>query len=267
MRRAARRPSRPRRRPAGRTPSGCSSSRLKPPVFGSVSSSRWIVLASRPGALAQPLRRPAGRGGERHLDALRDQHLEDRVDQRGLADAGAAGDHQHLRARARGAPPRAGSPPARGRSCPSTQGSALSVSIAGQGGGPSASRRSRSAMPRSARCRPARNTQARPSTSSATTSPGLELQRQRLVDRLGRDLEQLGGERSQLVRRQAAVALVHRLRERVGDPGPHPDRRGLLDPELGGHDVGGPEADAADVAREPVRVLRDQLDGVVRRRS
>ena len=46
-------------------------------------------------------------------------------------------------------------------------------------------------------------------------------------------------------------------------PGPHPDRGGLLDPELGGHDVGGPEADAADVAREPVRVLRDQLDGVL----
>ena len=38
--------------------------------------------------------------------------------------------------------------------------------------------------------------------------------------------------------------------------------RRLLDPELGGDHVGGPEADAADVAREPVRVLRDQLDGV-----
>ena len=77
--------------------SGRSSSRLNPPVFGSVSSSRWMVLAPSPVLSEQALRRPAGRGGQRHLGPLRDQHLEDRVDQRGLADAGAAGDHQHLR--------------------------------------------------------------------------------------------------------------------------------------------------------------------------
>ena len=41
----------------------------------------------------------------------------------------------------------------------STQGIALSASIAGQGGAPAAKRSSRSAISRSARCRPARKTQ------------------------------------------------------------------------------------------------------------
>jgi hypothetical protein len=113
---------------------------------------------------------------------------------------------------------------------PSTQGTALSASIPGQGGGPSARRRSRSAMPRSARCRPARNTQARPSTSSDHVA-ARQLERERLVHHLGRDLQQLGGRGPQLVRGQAAVALVHRLGEREGDPRPGTDHRVLLDPE------------------------------------
>ena len=53
----------------------------------------------------------------------------------------------------------------------STQGMALSASIAGQGRRPASRVRSRSAMPCSARYSPARNTQGRPSTVSATTSP------------------------------------------------------------------------------------------------
>jgi hypothetical protein len=49
-------------------------------------------------ALASRLAGPPGRRRERHLDALRDQHLQDRVHERGLAHPRPAGDHQHLRA-------------------------------------------------------------------------------------------------------------------------------------------------------------------------
>ena len=48
------------------------------------------------GALRQPLRRPAGRRGQRDVDALDHQDLQDRVDQRRLADAGTAGDDEDL---------------------------------------------------------------------------------------------------------------------------------------------------------------------------
>ncbi len=46
--------------------------------------------------LGQALRRATRRGAEGDVDAFRDQHLQDRVHQRRLADARAAGDHQRL---------------------------------------------------------------------------------------------------------------------------------------------------------------------------
>ena len=58
------------------------------------------------------------------------------------------------------------------------------------------------------------------------------------------------------------MALVHRLGQRVGDAGAHPDHRRLVDPEPHRDRIGGLEADAADVAREPIRVLRHDLDGI-----
>jgi hypothetical protein len=64
--------------------------------------------------------------------------------------------------------------------------------------------------------------------------------------------------------RQTAVAVIHRLGEGKGDAGAHADQRSLLDTELGRDLVGGAEADAADVAGQPVRVFRDQLDCIGR---
>jgi hypothetical protein len=58
------------------------------------------------------------------------------------------------------------------------------------------------------------------------------------------------------------MPLIRGLGERVGDAGAHADQRGLLDAELGRDQIGGAEADAADVARQAIGVLRDQLDGV-----
>ena len=82
------------------------------------------------------------------------------------------------------------------------------------------------------------------------------------ADQLLRNLEQLLGQRHQLIRRQPAMPLVHGLGQRIGNPGANPHHRGLLDAELHRDGVGGLEADAADVAREPIRVLGHDLDGV-----
>ena len=77
-----------------------------------------------------------------------------------------------------------------------------------------------------------------------------------------RHLKQFVGQRHQLVGGQAAMAVVHGLGQGIGDAGAHPDHRGLLDAELHGDRVGGLEADAADVARQPIGVLRHDLHGV-----
>ena len=90
----------------------------------------------------------------------------------------------------------------------------------------------------------------------------LQLQIERGLDDPGRHLQQLDRHRHQLRQRQPAVALVHCFGERVADAGAGPDHRRLLDAELRRDLIGALEADAADVARKPVGVLRDQPDGV-----
>src|SRR5467141_3852822 len=58
------------------------------------------------------------------------------------------------------------------------------------------------------------------------------------------------------------MPFVYCLGESVGNAGAHTDQRGLLDAELSRDLIGGAEADATDVAGQPVRVLRDELDGL-----
>src|SRR5712671_6956047 len=58
------------------------------------------------------------------------------------------------------------------------------------------------------------------------------------------------------------MPFVHRLRDRVRDPGTNADQRCLLDAELGCNLISRAEADAADVASQPIGVLRDELNGV-----
>src|SRR6516225_11438846 len=58
------------------------------------------------------------------------------------------------------------------------------------------------------------------------------------------------------------MTFVHRLRECVGNAGTHANKRGRLDTKLGRDLVGGAEADAADVPGQPIRVLRDDLNGI-----
>ena len=117
-------------------------------------------------------------------------------------------------------------------------------------------------MARSARYSPARNTQGVSPTLSATTVPSDSSRSRAVLIRSRRHLQQFLGERDQLIGRQAAMTLVHGLGQGKGDAGPHPDHGGLLDAELHGDGIGGLEADAADVARQPVGVLRHHLNGI-----
>ena len=59
------------------------------------------------------------------------------------------------------------------------------------------------------------------------------------------------------------MTLVRRLLQGVGDSGAHPLRGLPRHAELHGDGVGGPKADAANVARQPIRILGHDLDGVV----
>ena len=246
--------------------SGCSSWRLKPPWAGSASSSRCRVLASRPVAsLIRLAARPVGAASAMAGVLAR------RICRMVLTSVvlPTPGPPVITSTLARSAS-RTASRWLSARVIPalrSAQGIACSGSTAGQGGRPARSRRSRSAMPCSARCSPARNTHGAALDRVGHHRPLGELQRQGRVDHLGRDLEQLGGERSQLVGGQAAVALVHGLGQRVGDPGPGADHRRLLDPEPHRDLVGALEADAADVARQPVGVLARSPGRHRRRRS
>ena len=58
------------------------------------------------------------------------------------------------------------------------------------------------------------------------------------------------------------MAVVHRLAQRVGDARAHPDHGRLLYAELHGDVVGGLEANAADVPRQAIGILRHDLHGV-----
>ncbi len=90
----------------------------------------------------------------------------------------------------------------------------------------------------------------------------LQFEIERGADEFMRHLEQLLGQRYQFIGRQAAMPFVHGLGQRVGNPSAHPDHCGLFDAEFHGDRVGSLEADAADVARQAIGVLRHDLHGI-----
>ena len=144
----------------------------------------------------------------------------------------------------------------------STQGSALSGSIHGHGSVPLASVSRRSATARSAPVQAGQEHAVGFADPVGDHRALLQLEIERGADQVRRDLEQALRQRNQLGDRQAAMSLVHRLGERIGNPGAHPHHGGLLDAELHRDGVGGLEPDAADVARQPIGVLGHDLDGV-----
>lgn len=150
--------------------SGFSSLCLKLPFFGSTSSSRWMVLASRPVvSVMRFAARPVGAQRSRFtrlaarirriaftsvvLPTPGPPVITMTLDTRAVRVA-----FFWLSAKARPV-------------FPSTQGIALSAAISGQGGGPSIRAFRRETMDCSARYGPARNTQARFSMESAMTPP------------------------------------------------------------------------------------------------
>ena len=214
------------------------------------------------GHLGEPLRRAAGRRAQVHPHALRAEDGENRPEDGRLADAGPAGDDEHLRrdGLAHGVALPVGQREAeralhpldglRGVDRPATRGR------------PAASARSDSAICRSIVCSHARKMHARPPLSSATTVPSRSSSSSADSTTARGHGEQLLRGGDQFVARQPALPFVQRLHQRVGDARPRADRRRGLDAELLREGIGGDEADAADVAREAVRVLRDARDGV-----
>jgi hypothetical protein len=213
------------------------------------------------GAFRQPLGRPAGRRGQRDVDGLDPQDFQDRVDQRRLADTGTAGDDEDLRSQ--------------------RQPHRLALAL-GEGDARFAldPRNGLLGIDRWPRQRTGReSSQATGDGTLGPMQPGekdagllvhgvgdhlavIELQIERALDDRGWHLEQLGGHRQQLLARQPAVPVIHRLGQRVADTGTGADHRRLLDAELPGDQIGALEADAADVAGEPVRVLGHDANGV-----
>src|SRR6266581_332841 len=58
------------------------------------------------------------------------------------------------------------------------------------------------------------------------------------------------------------MPLVHGFAQRIGNTSADPHHGGLYDAELHRNCVGGLEADAADIARQAIRVLGHDLDGI-----
>ena len=205
----------------------------------------------------------AGRGGEQELRSLGGEDAQDRVEKRRLADAGAAGDHGDL-----GAQDHFHRLALRG-------GERLAGFLLDPGDGLVG-----------VDLRPGRRAAAQ-GEKPVRDAPFGEMKAAQEdavgpVDRVGDDLARLQAPRRGLVRsdrlatsrrsvdqtkevvpRKAAMAVIRRLLQGERDAGAQPLRGLLGQAELHGDGVGGAEADAADVAGEPIGILGHHLDGVV----
>ncbi len=208
-----------------------------------------------------PFGSPPGRGAQQQRDRLRRQDLQDRVDDGGLADAGAAGDHHDLGAKRK------------------TNGLGLARGE-GQTGflfDPGERLVGINLWPGTL----ARDQMAEPvgDTFLCVIEPTQEdaggirhrvgnhgalgqFQVDCRLDQIVGNLEQFGGLRDQLRKRQAAVTVAHRFGQGIGNPGAHTDHGGLFDPEFLGDQIRRSEPDAANVPREAVGVLAHHLHGV-----
>ena len=81
-------------------------------------------------------------------------------------------------------------------------------------------------------------------------------------DQFLRRFEQFFGEWDQLIRRQSAMTLVHRLCQCVRYPGAQSDHRSLFDAELHRDRIGALETDASNIPGKPIGVLGHDLHGV-----
>ena len=209
-----------------------------------------IRLAARPGRRAQ-----------QDIDALGGQDAQDRVDDRRLADARSAGDDGDLRGERRAY--RIGLAGRQGETgLPFHPGQGLARVDVGPwefaGRDSQKTPGDRAFGPVQAAEEYAGDLHHRVGNHRAFG----QLQVQRGVDQLAGNLQEFGRERFQLFVRQAAMTFVHRFRQRIADARADPDHGRLRDAELHRDGVRRHEADAADVAREAIRVLRHHLHGI-----
>jgi hypothetical protein len=94
---------------------------------------------------------------------------------------------------------------------------------------------------------------------SAITAPSDRSSSRASEDQLPWGFEQFFGKWDQLIRRQSAMTLVHRLGQRVRYPGTQPDHGGLFDAELHCDRVGALETNPSDVSGKPIGVLGHDL--------
>ena len=213
------------------------------------------------GRLGHAPGRTAGRGAEQELHGLGLQDAQDGVDDGRLAHAGAARDDQHLgserQADGLGLALREGEP-----------GPALDPKQSPVRIDPGPGH-----LPRRDARQPVRDRLLRTVKTAEEDAGGAcdavgdqgalpEFEVHRRPDQIHRHLEQLHREGGQVGHPQPAMAVSHCFAQGIGDARPHPDHRGLLDPELPGDQVGRAEPDAADVTRKPVGVLAHHLHRV-----
>ena len=217
-----------------------------------------MVLAVRLCGFGQPLCRPAGGGGQHAFQFLGHEDFQDATDERGLADAGPARDHEHL------VPARLPDRPPFGPAANATPNFALHPGDGllhvdpGKGCGVAeAMPRTDRANPTSAQCRLSEKQPCSPSTASRTTPSA------RIAARTA----------SSTIRRSTSIsfvvcsttpgsgyptmALAGQLLERVLDGGSCPVRAVPVDAQLGGQFVCRLEADPTDVVRQLVGVRLD----------
>ena len=222
-----------------------------------------MVLASSPVLSARRLAaRPVGAHSATSTP-LAAQHLQDGVDQGGLAHARAAGDHQHLggERQAQRLPLAVG----QGQAGPALDPGDRLAGV-DRRPGRRARRRGRAAARRSparpGTARPGRRS-ARPSSVSATTSPASSSRPSAVSTSVGRHLQQRARRAcasSSTGRPQCPSSIASARAKEM------PARTRIMAvgsmPSFWRHLVGGAEADAADVARQAVGVLGDDLHGV-----
>ena len=210
------------------------------------------------GRIAHALGGSPGGGGERDLDVLDRKDVQNGVDDSGLSHSRSARDHHDL----------------------GGEGGCNRSSLALGEGEPAAfldpGDRLVRCDRRPGRRAPAKRPEALGDTHLGSVQPGEEdagrlsdpvrdhglvvkLEIERRGDEFLRNLEQGRSARQEVTVWKSAVALVHRLAEREGDPGTDPHHRRLLEPQAHRDRVRGLEPDAAHVAGEPVGVLRHHL--------
>ena len=211
------------------------------------------------GALAEAARGAPGRRRELNVHPVVGQTVQDRLDQRGLAGARTAGDHQEL-ARKRGGKRGALTRRQTQRQLALDPGK-MRFGMLDRPGGPAARECAQALRDLPLRLMDRGQEHAcRAFDGVCDQAAGGDLHRQRRRDSGRIDAEQRRGTLGQLGLRQRAMTLLERVLEHVTEPGAQPKRRVRSNAEPFGQLIGGLKPDAADVAREPIRVLADRLD-------